>query len=74
MRIARQLFSHILGKVRQVYRMGRKRVVACDCFPIGSQNENRRHSLADILACLLLKITIQRFYATRKSRSIMPAA
>jgi hypothetical protein len=54
--------------------MGRKRVVACDCFPIGSQNENRRHSLADILACLLLKITIQRFYATRKSRSIMPAA
>jgi hypothetical protein len=51
--------------------MSGQRVEPCDCCAVGSDDKSSRYTPADILSGLLLQVSIQRFHATGKSRTIV---
>lgn len=70
-RISRQLFGDVCGKLTKIYCMGRQRIVPGDGRAVGSQNKYSRHSPAQVLTGLFLQVAVQWFNAARKRQPIM---
>lgn len=71
-RVAGQLFHETWRKVNQPDDVRRERVVARDNHAVGSQNKYGSHAVRRVLACILLKISVERIHSASEDRTVVP--
>src|ERR1017187_8797087 len=72
--VAREPLRDTFREISQVHQMGGQRVEPGNGCAIGGDDEGRRYAPTYILTGLPLQIAVQRFHATRKSRTVVLVA